>query len=158
IKVTYAPAAAGQKETATLTVGVKKPPPAAASIKLTGASNSPPSANPDHFSMKEDDAGGGTISLGNLLANDTDPDGDSLVVASVQSLTFDTTHASSVFSGMTAQLKNGGLGGGEPATVTLTLNGHTATVTIASGGTVKVSDPNNLFNQLGANQSVVINA
>jgi Ca2+-binding RTX toxin-like protein len=126
----------------------------------TPIGNHAPVANPDHFSMNEDDAfvaTNNTFILGNKLYNDTDPDGDTLKVVSVQGVSLDLSHAGSAFAGMTPTLDNGTVGIGNPATITLHLNGQTATVNVASDGTETLTDPNHLFNALADGQSIIIN-
>jgi len=119
--------------------------------------NHAPVAVPDNFVISEDDAFGQTIVLGNKLANDTDADGDSLTVVSVQNVSLDTSGAGSEFAGMTATLTHGDFVGGNP-TITLEMDGKTAVITVAADGTETLSDPDHLFDALNSGESLVINA
>jgi hypothetical protein len=143
-------------------VASKKPSATVATyFAIAAQADHPPVVNPDSFQMGEDDAfnaASNTLVLGNLLVNDTDPDGDTLKLVSIQNMSVDVTQAGASFAGMTATLDNGTVSSGNPAIVTLHLNGQTATVQIADDGTATVSDSNHLFNALATGQEIVLHA
>jgi VCBS repeat-containing protein len=123
--------------------------------------NHAPTVGADSFTTHEDDPFNGTnhtITLGNKLSNDTDADGDTLHLVSLQNVHLDTTYAGSPFNTMTITLVDGSFTDGNGTTVLLTMGGQTATINIDLLGNETLSDPNHLFNALSTNESIVISA
>src|SRR5262249_45754105 len=72
-------------------------------VTCNGA-NDAPVAHADDFSVSEDDAfnaPSNTLVLGNVLANDTDADGELVLFSSSTHVPFDVSNAPSSFAGMT---------------------------------------------------------
>jgi VCBS repeat-containing protein len=148
------------EETATLTVASKKARASVSSyFEIAAApSNHAPVANPDAFSIDEDQAFGSpnnTSVLGNLLANDVDPDGDTIVVSACGSASLDAS-AAPAFAAATVVATDTDPSDGDGCEYAISLNGTSSVVSISSDGTVTLSDPNHLFDPLGSGQQLVL--
>jgi hypothetical protein len=75
---------------------------------------------------------------------------------SATEVSVNTSRAGAPFAGLAVVLANGTVSPGSPGSLTLFLNGQSATVEIASDDSTKLSDPNHLFDGLAAGDSIVI--
>jgi len=152
VTVAYQPATEGAADSVTLMVTSKKPV-AKASASLTGTSFGPPIANPDNYTTSEDTVL--TVSAPGVLANDSDPDGDTLSVAQVNGSAADVGKAVSLPSGAVLTVNpdgsfaydpNGSFAAGGTDSFTYTVeDSHgdeaiaTVTITVTASGNLSVS-------------------
>jgi hypothetical protein len=141
VTVVYQPATEGAADSVTLVVTSKKPS-AQAIASLSGTSFGPPIANPDSYTASDDPVL--TVSAPGVLANDSDPDGDTLSVGQVNGSAADVGTPVTLPSGAVLTVHqdgsfsydpNGQFEGGGTDSFTYTVSdGHgdeaTATVTI----------------------------
>jgi len=152
VTVVYQPATEGAADSVTLMVTSKKPS-AQAIASLSGTSFGPPIANPDSYTASDDSVL--TVSAPGVLANDSDPDGDTLSVGQVNGSAADVGTPVTLPSGAVLTVHqdgsfsydpNGQFEGGGTDSFTYTVSdGHgdeataTVTITVTASGNLSVS-------------------